>query len=399
VANTVKQSISKMRLRAATAGLALGIIVLLLVPSHSAQAQTLTVLYNFEGSPDGANPFAGLVRDSAGNLYGTTYTGASSGYGTVFKVDSSGTETILYSFTGGNDGGSPVGGVIRDSEGNLYGTTSLGGYDGYGVVYKLDTSNNESVLYSFDGGNEDGCYPYGGLVRDKAGNLYGVTPECGSSNLGIVYKVSKGGKETVLHNFAGGNDDGADALYTALLRDTKGNLYGVTAEGGSQNSGVLYELSTKNKLTLLHTFVGGTSDGCSAHGTPVMDKQGNIYGTASRCGSSSDGILWKVSAKHKETVLHNFTGTSDGANPIAGVIRDTHGNLYGICDSGGADDDGTIYELNSKGTLTLLHSFAGGPTDGGTPWGGVIQDSKGNLYGTTLEGGSDREGTVWELTP
>jgi uncharacterized repeat protein (TIGR03803 family) len=391
--------ISKIRLRAASAALALAVVLVLgAVATPSAQAQTYTVLYNFAGSPDGANPFAGLVRDAAGNLYGTTYTGASSGYGTVFKVDSSGAETVLYSFTGGTDGGSPVGGVVRDNAGNLYGTTQYGGSSGNGVVFKLDTSGTETVLYSFAGGTADGCSPYGGLVRDKAGNLYGTTPDCGASNLGTVFKVAKNGAEKLLHSFAGGTADGADPLYTALLRDTKGNLYGVTADGGSQDDGVVYKLSTSGKLTVLHSFLGGTQDGCFAHGTPATDKQGNLYGTTSRCGSASGGIVWKVSPKGKETVLHNFAGgASDGAQAIAGVILDAHGNFYGDTDGGGASDDGTIYELSKKGTLTLLHSFAG--SDGGTPFGGVIRDATGNLYGTTLEGGSGKEGTVWRLTP
>jgi uncharacterized repeat protein (TIGR03803 family) len=388
---------SKTRLGAGSGALALAIL-LLFAMSRPAQAQTLTILYSFAGPPDGANPFAGVVRDSAGNLYGTTYTGATSGYGTVFKVDSKGNETVLYSFTGGDDGGSPVGGVVRDTEGNLYGTTQFGGGSGYGAVFKVDKSGNESVLYSFQGGLGDGCNPYGGLVRDKDGNLYGTTPSCGKSNNGTVFKVAKNGHEGLLHSFAGGKD-GADPLYTALLLDTKGNLYGVTAEGGSQNDGVVYKLSASRKLTVLHTFTGGTTDGCFGHGTPVMDKQGNLYGTTSRCGTGSEGTVWKVSPKGKETVLYNFAGgTSDGANPIAGVILDAHGNVYGDTDSGGTSDNGTIYEL-SKGKRTLLHSFAGGPSDGGTPYGGVIRDAKGNLYGTTLEGGTEREGTVWKLTP
>jgi uncharacterized repeat protein (TIGR03803 family) len=398
VTNKLQQSIStKMRLRAASAAVALA-IVLLLATSHSAQAQTFTVLYNFTGAPDGANPFAGLVRDAAGNLYGTTYTGASSGYGVVFKVDPSSTETLLYSFTGGVDGGSPVGGVVRDTAGNLYGTTQYGGSSGNGVVFKVDKSGTETVLYSFAGGTTDGCGPYGGLVRDKAGDLYGTTPSCGASNNGTVFKVAKNGTEKLLHSFAGGKTDGADPLYTALLRDTKGNLYGVTSEGGSQNDGVVYKLSTSGRLTVLHSFIGGTKDGCFAHGTPAMDKRGNLYGTTSRCGSASDGIVWKVSPKGKETVLHNFAGgSSDGAQAIAGVILDGHGNFYGDTDGGGASDDGTIYELNKKGTLTLLHSFTG--SDGGTPFGGAIRDAKGDLYGTTLEGGSGKAGTVWKLTP
>ena len=163
---TLQPSISRMNPQAVSGGLTLA-AVLLLAAFQSAQAQTFTVLYNFAGSPDGAHPFAGLVRDASGNLYGTTYTGATSGYGTVFKVDPKGKETVLYSFTGGNDGGSPVGGVVRDSEGNLYGTTQYGGAYENGAVFKVDKRGNETVLYSFQGGFGDGCNPYGGLVETQ----------------------------------------------------------------------------------------------------------------------------------------------------------------------------------------------------------------------------------------
>ncbi len=391
--------ISRRGLGAASAALTFVVVLGLgVVTSQSAQAQTFTDLYNFTGSPDGADPFAGLVRDAAGNLYGTTYTGASSGYGVVFKVDTSGTETVLYSFSGGTDGGSPVGGLVRDTAGSLYGTTQYGGSSGNGVVFKVDNSGTETVLYSFAGGTTDGCSPYGGLVRDKAGSLYGTTMGCGASGNGTVFKVTKSGAEKLLHSFAGGTADGANPLYTGLLMDPKGNLYGVTSQGGSQNSGVVYKLSKSGTLTLLHSFTGGTTDGCSAHGTPTMDKEGNLYGTTSRCGFGSHGIVWKVSKKGTEIVLHNFAGgSSDGENPISGVILDAQNNLYGNTQAGGVSDDGTVYELNKKGVLTLLHSFAG--SDGATPYGGLIRDAKGNVYGTTLEGGSGRDGTVWKLTP
>jgi uncharacterized repeat protein (TIGR03803 family) len=393
--------ISGIRLRAAGAALTLVVVLVVgVVAGQSSQAQTFTVLYNFTGAPDGASPFAGVTRDAAGNLYGTTYTGASSGYGVVFKVGKSGTESVLYSFNGGTDGGSPVGGLVRDTAGNLYGTAEYGGSSGNGVVFKVDKSGAETVLHSFSGGTADGCSPDGGLVRDKAGNLYGTTMGCGVSGNGIVFKVTKRGAEKLLHSFAGGKADGANPLYTSLLMDMKGNLYGVTSQGGSQNSGVVYKLSQSGKLTVLHSFAGGTTDGCSAHGTPAMDKAGNLYGTTSRCGSGNHGIVWKVSKKGAETVLFNFTGgSSDGANPIAGVVLDAQGNFYGNTQAGGASDDGTVFELSTKGVLTLLHTFDG--SDGATPYGSIIRDAKGNVYGTTLEGGNvmGSYGTVWKLTP
>jgi uncharacterized repeat protein (TIGR03803 family) len=396
VTKTVQQGISKVRLAAASAVL---ICVAMLVPgvvTTPAHAQTLTTLYTFTGGTDGAYPYAGLVRDSAGNLYGTTYEGGASGSGTVYRVDTSGTETVLYSFSGAN-GGYPFAGLVRDSSGNLYGTTYAGGTSGYGTVFKVDSGGTGTVLYSFAGGTTDGCNPAGGLLRDKAGNFYGTTSYCGTSDLGTVFKLSKSGKETVLHSFGGAPSDGAYPAFQNLLMDKKGNLYGVTEDGGTDGQGVAYVLSPSGTLTLLHSFAGGTTDGCYPLGTPAMDPKGNLYGTAEGCGSSSFGIVWKVSKKGTETVLHNFAGgTTDGANPIAGLIRDAKGNLYGDTNAGGTSSFGTVYELNKKG-VTLLHSFAG--TDGSYPFGGVIRDAKSNLYGTTVQGGSGSYGTVWKLKP
>ncbi len=261
----------------------------------------------------------------------------------------------------------------------------------------MTENGTETVLHSFAGGTSDGCYPHGSLLMDSEGNLYGTTDECGTSGLGTVFKVSKTGKETVLHSFAGGTTDGDYPFYAGLLMDTEGNLYGNTYYGGASNEGVVYKLSKKGTLTVLHSFAGGT-DGCYPYGTPIMDSRGNLYGTTEHCGASSVGIVWKVSKKGTETVLHSFTGgSSDGEYPVAGVIMDAKGNLYGDTASGGASSLGTVYELNKKGTITLLHSFAG--SDGEYPDGNLIRDAKGDLFGTASVGGTDGYGTVWKLTP
>ena len=436
------------------------VIVLGVVATQSAQARSFTDLYNFTGGSDGAYPYAGLVRDSGGNLYGTTGSGGSSGFGVVFKlskngtetvlhsfvgglsdgqypygtlamdaegnlygtaaggggtgcggfgcgvvfeVNMSGTETVLHSFTGGSDGEYPYAELVRDAKGNLYGTaaggggTGCGGF-GCGVAFKVNKKGTETVLYSFTGGPTDGCYPHGSLLMDTKGNLYGTTDECGTSDLGTVFKVSKTGEETVLHSFAGGTTDGDYPFYAGLLMDTEGNLYGNTYYGGASNEGVVYKLSKKGTLTVLHSFAGGTTDGCYPYGTPAMDTRGNLYGTTEHCGASSYGIVWKVSNKGKGTVLHSFAGgASDGEYPVAGVILDAKDNPYGDTAGGGASDLGTVYELKQKGTITLLHSFAG--SDGAYPAGSLIWDAKGNLYGTASQGGSDDYGTVWKLTP
>ena len=367
-----------------------------LLTNYSAQAQTLHVLYNFGGSSDGGDPYASLIRDAAGNLYSTFgYGGGASFSGGVFKVAPDGTETVLYSFTGGADGAFPISALVRDGAGNLYGTTTQGGSAGAGVVFKVDSSGTETVLHNFTGGT-DGVDPVGGLLRDKAGNLYGTTSQGGSSNDGVIFKIGPHGKETILHTFTGSTTDGKYPTYTSLLMDAEDNLYGVTEEGGSADGGILYKLSKTGKLTILHSFTGGTTDGCNVLGAPFMDAAGNFYGTTSSCGAHTLGTVWKVSKYGKEKVLHSFAGgTSDGEYPLAGVIVDAEGNVYGTTETGGASNVGTVYKVSESGKFTLLHSFDG--TDGKYVYSGLVQNAKGTLFGTAQNGGTIGYGTVWKI--
>jgi uncharacterized repeat protein (TIGR03803 family) len=365
------------------------------VTAQPAGAQTLRVLYNFAGSSDGGDPYASLIRDSAGNLYSTVDYGGTSFAGAVFKVAPNGAETVLYSFSGGADGAYPFSPVVRDGAGNLYGTTSMGGSANAGVVFKVDPDGTETVLHSFTGG-KDGVTPIGGLLRDRAGNLYGTTSQGGTSNDGVLFKISPRGKETILHTFTGSTKDGKYPSYTSLLSDAQGNLYGVTEEGGAADGGILYELSTSGKLTILHSFKGGTTDGCNVLGTPFMDAVGNFYGTTSSCGTNMLGTVWKVDKSGKEKVLHSFAGgTTDGEYPLAGVIVDADGNIYGNTETGGSDNVGTVYKISKSGKFTLLHSFNG--TDGKYPYGSFVQNAKGTLFGTTQNGGTIGYGTVWKI--
>ena len=361
-----------------------------------AGGQTLKVLYNFGGGSDGGDPYATMTRDAAGNLYSTVDYGGTNFAGGVFKVAPSGAETMLYSFTGGADGAYPFSSVVRDSAGNLYGTTSMGGSANSGVVFKVDSSGTETVLHNFTGG-ADGLTPIGGLVRDKNGNLYGTTSQGGTANRGILFKIGPRGKETILHTFVGGTTDGQYPSYTDLLMDAQGTLYGVTEEGGAANGGIVYKLTQSNRFTILHSFMGGTTDGCNVLGTPFMDKAGTIYGTTSSCGTSSLGTVWKLLKNGKESVLHSFAGgTTDGEYPLAGVLVDAAGNLYGNTETGGTANFGTIYKISKTGKETLVHSFNG--TDGKFPYGTFVQNPKGTLlFGTTQNGGSIGYGTVWKI--
>jgi uncharacterized repeat protein (TIGR03803 family) len=400
-----------MRQGATIAALALAFVFDLGLPtSQSAEAQTLTVLHKFKGGADGATPLAGLVRDNAGNLYGTTSAGGHStcrrvdtGCGTVFKVDRIGKKTVLYRFTGGADGEYPEAGLVRDNAGNLYGATYFGGTYDDGTVFRVNKTGKHTVLYSFSGA-PDGKNPYGALVRDAAGNLFGTT-ENGGAGYGTIFKLSKSGKETVLHYFGMESLDGKYPNLTALLMDTEGNLYGVTQDGYSECEGIgcgtLYKLSKAGIYKILHSFTGGTTDGCEPYGTPTMDSHGNLYGTTYGCGSANGGIVWKLSTNGNESVLHNFT--SDGANPQAGVILDAKGNLYGDTQGGGFSGYGIVFKLSMTGKETVLHNFK---RMEGASEGGLVRDAKGDLYGTSAEGGRSNCktvpqgcGTVWKLTP
>jgi len=384
-------------------------LMLVIVLGALAQAQTFTTLYSFTGSTDGAFPYAGVIQDESGNLYSTTWEGGdlscgynSSGCGVVFMLNSSGTEAVLYSFTGGSDGRYPFAPLVRDSNGNIYGTTPYGGNTncsyGCGVVFKIDSAGNETVLHSFAGGSSDGCYPFQGLTSDKKGNLYGTTADCGSSSEGTIFKLDSADNVTILHNFAGGSSDGARPYYGHLIMDKASNLYGLTELGGSSHVGVMYKMNVKGKLTLLHSFAGGSSDGCYPYGSATMDQAGNLYGTTGACGSSSWGTVWKVSEKGTETILHNFTGGSDGAFPYAGVTPDSKGSVYGVAAWGGENGVGMVYELSPKGAFTVLHGFTG--YDGGFPYGEVLRTAKGELFGTSsCLGIGERYGTVWSYMP
>jgi len=330
VMDTLRRSISKMRLGVAGAGMIVAFLLVLgIVESQSAQAQTLTNLYNFTGGADGGEPHAALVRDSQGNVYGTTYIGGLSncrqtGCGTVFKVDPSGTETVLYSFCPGgypcSDGATPLADLVRDSAGNLYGATVGGGSYPYGgVIFKVDKAGKETVVYSFCSAQKctDGRYPEAGVIFDSTGNLYGTTFYGGAYDHGTVFKLSPnsqgGWTETVLYNFGNRPYDGKFPQ-ADLVFDKKGNLYGTTIDGG-HGYGTVFRL-TKSKTgwleTILVAFNGG-QDGSTPYGGLVFDAQGNLYGTTELGGNThypcndQCGTVFKLTPVHgtwRRKVIH-----------------------------------------------------------------------------------------------
>ena len=375
--------------------------------AQSARAQTYNVLYSFTGEADGAYSFAPLVLDATGNLYGTTEYGGSHQYGAVFMLDSSGTETVLYSFNvaGTGDGEFPFAGLVLDGAGNVYGTTQFGGTHGSGTVFKVDTSGNETVLHSFTGGS-DGANPRAGLVWDAKGNLYGTTFRGGSTlctqGCGVVFKLDVQGKETVLYTFTG-SGDGANP--SSVILDKAGNLYGTTLDGeGAFGSGTVFKLSKSGKKAVLHRF-GVGAEGYYPYAPLVLDAAGNLYGTT-QAGGVAYGTVFKLNTSGKKfAVLHSFTGGAlDGAQPFAPLVLDAAGNLYGTTYWGGTSNAGTIFKVDKNGAESVLHNFAGG-TDGAYPYAGLVQDAGGNLYGTTEYGGgasiggASGYGTVFKLTP
>jgi uncharacterized repeat protein (TIGR03803 family) len=322
------------------------------------------VLHSFTGTGgDGEYPLAGLIRDASGNLYGTTEEGGAYSYGTVFKLGKHGKETVLYSFTGEADGAYPVAGLVQDAKGNLYGTTVNGGdfscYSdgeyGCGVVFKLDKTGKETVLHTFSG-SPDGANPWASLIRDSKGNLYGTTVAGGTSGNygnGTVFKVTATGTETVLYTFPENAADGSNP-YGGLVRDAAGNLYGTTyhSQGGS-GYGVVFKLDGTGTETVLYTFTD-EPDGAYPNAGLVGHAKGNLYSTTFGGGSGYGGygvgygVVFEVTATGTETVLHTFGG-SDGANPNAGLVQDAKGNLYGttyVGGSGGCEDGcGVVFEL------------------------------------------------------
>lgn len=359
----------------------------------AAQEQTYTVLHSFAGSPtDGALPFDSGSLVWRGNLYGTAFLGGASNNGVVFKLGPTGKETVLHSFAGSpTDGAFPVAGLIRDKTGNFYGTTRFGGASDFGTVFKLDSTGKETVLYSFTGG-ADGGDLQAGVVRDSAGNLYGTTIEGGTFGVGVVFKLDPTGNETVLYNFTG-SADGA-LPYARLVRDEAGNLYGTAISGGTTGNGVVFKVDPSGTETVLYSFTGGT-DGALPEAGLIRDIKGNLYG-ATAYGGLGCGVVFKLDSTGNETVLYTFTCGADGAQPRAGLLRDKAGNLYGTTESGGNSNSGVVFKLDITGEETVLHTFTG--PDGLQVDAGLVRDPKGNLYGTTVGGGASGDGVVFKLT-
>jgi uncharacterized repeat protein (TIGR03803 family) len=385
----------------------------------SGWAQTYTVLYTFKGRADGALPFGGLIRDSSGNLYGTTagtLAGAGTTMGSIFKLGPSGTFKLLHNFgAGGTGGAAPYAALLQDFAGNLYGTTGYGGTSGQGTVFRLDNEGKFGVLYSFFGGI-DGSGPDAPLIFDPAGNLYGTTVGGGTPNCdpnkgvgcGTVFMLDTRGKEKVLHRFPSSRKVG-DLPYSGLIRDAAGNLYGMASFGGPAGNGTVFKLDPAGNLTVLHAFQS-QSDGAQPRGVLIQDAAGNFYGTTVSGASPTDdgGTAFKLDPQGNETAFYNFAYPT-GIIPSS-LIMDSAGNFYGTTYQGGTIGPacnygcGTVFKLDPSGNQTVLYGFSG-RTDGGSPLAGLVIDAAGNLYGTATFGGTVNSacpsgcGVVFKITP
>jgi uncharacterized repeat protein (TIGR03803 family) len=466
---------------------------------------TLNTLYSFSAldywatNSDGARPNASLVQAKDGNLYGTCPEGGTGGNGTVFQITTSGTMTTLHSFTsyyyelGNSDGANPEAGMMLASDGNLYGTCQAGGQNSIGTVFQVTTSGVLSTVYSFDGG-PDGENPDTGLIQARDGGFYGTTLSDGPGDGGKVFKVTASGLFASIHDFeysnvaspnglvqasdgnfygtskfGGGYGDGTvfkvtpsgmvTILYSfsirpdglsnsdganpsaALIQASDGNLYGTCSDGGAYGDGTIFRITMSGVFTTLYTFGPGgegfgptagliqardgnlygtalgtvfkittsgvfttlytppnNSEGGAPSSTLVQARDGNLYGTCYGGGVFNSGTIFKVTTSGAFTLLYTFTGGSDGAHPYAGLCQAKDGDLYGTCQFGAVYDQGTVFKISTSGEFTVLHLFNGG-ADGASPLSGLIQAADGNLYGTVTEAGGIGYGAVYKITP
>jgi uncharacterized repeat protein (TIGR03803 family) len=320
------------------------------------KGRKLTVLHAFKGAPDGALPRANVIFDAQGNIYGTTARGGNlcawdptNGCGTIFKIDSSGHETVLYRFGGAGDGAAPDSTLVRDAAGNLWGTTTLEGYTGNsqcyggcGTIFKLSPAG-KLTSYDFQGPPNDGYWPLAGLVTDSSGNMYGTTEFGGADNSGILFQVSpKGGGITILHSF---NIASNDAANPSNLLYSEGKLFGPAISGGTYQGGAVFEVSTSGE-TLFYNFAPfQDSLTVSAQGTLVRTSEGSIYGTEAYGGTFEYGAIYELTAHGGLVTFHQFGGPPDGQYPYGGLSADSAGNIYGMTLGGGTTGAGAIFEL------------------------------------------------------
>jgi len=374
----------------------------------AASAQTLTTLYSFDGGDgEGVNPVGSLV-ESNGNFYGTTLNGGNSYGGTVFEVTPAGTLTTLYDFCfqAGCATGLYPSALIHGANGNFYGTTELYGANLGGTVFRITPSGKLTVVYSFCAitACADGESP-SSLIQAKNGSFYGTTASGGANRSGTVFEVTPAGELTTLYNFCSlsGCADGFNAL-SGVIEGKDGNFYGTTEFGGITNAncpsgcGTVFKITPSGTLTTLHSF--DFTDGMQVQAGLVQGSNGKFYGTANEGGADGYGTVFEITSGGSFTTLHNFQWT-DGANPDGALIQGSNGTFYGTTSGGTNSNAGTVFEITPDGELATLYDFCSQSdcTDGDRPVGALVQGTDGNFYGTTILGGTNNDGTIFELLP
>ncbi|HTS38725.1 MAG TPA: choice-of-anchor tandem repeat GloVer-containing protein [Candidatus Solibacter sp.] len=383
-------------------------LLLALAAMLPAYGQTFTALHQFNSQNDGAEPQGSVIRDSAGNIFGTTTNPS-----TIFKIDAKLKESVLFNINGSSLGDFPTGSLTQDAAGNLYGIAE-GGSGGAGVIYKLSPQGQETILFAFQGGlhNTTPKSPAGGVLLGKNGNIFGAA-QFGNKQkcfigCGSIFRLDSTGTMHFLHVFTGGID-GANPI-GPLVQDAAGNLYGVAQSGGDltcpefflnagDGCGVVFKIATDHTFTVLHTFAGG-ADGAVPQGGLLLDKNGNLFGTAVEGGIAENGTVYEIAQDGTYTVVHRFT-QAEAKNPNGGLVEDASGNLFGTAQLGGDQNLGTVFQLNTDESVKVLHNFAG-LDDGAVPFAGLFRDSAGNLYGTTVKNflvQIVQGGNVFKVTP
>jgi uncharacterized repeat protein (TIGR03803 family) len=378
----------------------------------ASNAQTLKSL-SLDGTNGSQPSYEFLIRGTNGNFYGTTYLGGKNNGGTVFEVTPAGKLSTIYNFCAESacaDGAYPYGGLVQGSNGIFYGTTSFGGANNGGTVFDVTPEGAITTLYNFcsEADCNDGYVPSAALIEGSNGNFYGTTQDGGANGGGTVFEITSAGVLTTLYSFCEETAcaDGENPL-APVIQTSSGNFYGTTSEGGGFKAGVAFVITSAGKFAVLRGFDRAVN-GANPYAGLVLGSNGDFYGVTSEGGPNAGsnpegGTFFQLTTGGTLTVLYSFcaqANCTDGSLPFGGLVQGTSGNFYGTASSGGVSNSGTVFEFTPAGALTTLYNFCSRSkcTDGSNPYSGLIQASNGALIGTTWAGGSDGDGTLFSLS-
>jgi uncharacterized repeat protein (TIGR03803 family) len=345
----------------------------------------------------------GLLRASDGNIYFVSSSGGK-GSGAIGRLAPDGTLSVLYAFAGSSEGVSAFAGLMQASDGNLYGTTYLGGEKGGGVAFRVGLDGTFSVLRSFGQDNKDAVLPYAGLMQAVDGNLYGTTLRGGNNDKGTIFRLGLDGAFAIIHHFDGANGENPEST---LIAGADGNLYGTTLQGGSQGRGTIFRITTSGTFTSVYSFpslgafntsgLATNTTGANPRAGLLLAADGNLYGTAYQGGASGWGTIFRMTAAGTVSTVRSFAGPSfDGGFPLAGIVQDAAGNLYGTTERGGYLNQGAVWRIDSSGQYSLLHGFINSLLDGAQPYAAVLVANN-SLYAVTYSDSFSSAGAIVKL--